>query len=175
MVYVHNPHIPLKRSLLSKMKKRKSIRETRNMTQTALWLPRDMHEQLKKAGGERGLGEEIRRRLRMSFDEEDLRRNPTTRELLREIEQIALSMSLDDQWYANRFAFDVFKAAINELISSHQPRSDAPGTVAKLQAVYGPDEKPETIGRILARVFISQRGHHVEPTVMDWGFEYEGK
>ena len=45
------------------MRKRKSTRETKNMIQTALWLPRDMHEQLKKAGGERGLGEEIRRRL----------------------------------------------------------------------------------------------------------------
>jgi len=27
-----------------KMKKRKSTRETKNMIQTALWLPRDVHE-----------------------------------------------------------------------------------------------------------------------------------
>ena len=33
------------------------------MIQAALWLPREMHEQLKKAGGERGLGEEIRSRI----------------------------------------------------------------------------------------------------------------
>ena len=49
------------------MKKRKSIRETKNMLQTALWLPRDMHEQLKKAGGERGFGDEIRRRLQYAL------------------------------------------------------------------------------------------------------------
>ena len=30
------------------MRKRKSTRETKNMIQTALWLPRDMHEKLKK-------------------------------------------------------------------------------------------------------------------------------
>ena len=54
------------------MKKRKSTRETKNMIQTALWLPLDMHEKLKKAGGERGLGDEIRRRLQVSFDAEQL-------------------------------------------------------------------------------------------------------
>ena len=149
------------------MRQRKSTRETKNMIQTALWLPRDVHEELKKEGGERGLGDEIRRRIRLSFDFEDTRRDKTTRELLGEIEQVALSMSLDEPWHANRFAFDVFKAAINELISSHEPSSEAPETVAKLQAVYGPDEKPETIGRILARVFISKRGRAVEPTDAD--------
>jgi len=39
----------------------------KNMIQTALWLPRDMHERLKKEGGERGLGEAIRRRIQASF------------------------------------------------------------------------------------------------------------
>ena len=34
------------------MKKRKSTRETTNMIQTALWLPRDMHEKLKAGGSE---------------------------------------------------------------------------------------------------------------------------
>ena len=67
------------------MQKQKSTRETKNMIQTALWLPRDMHEQLKKAGGERGLGDEIRRRLQITFDAENPRRDPTTRELLEEI------------------------------------------------------------------------------------------
>ena len=52
------------------MRKQKSTRETKNMIQTALWLPRDMHERLKEAGGERGLGEEIRKRLVVSFSGE---------------------------------------------------------------------------------------------------------
>lgn len=137
------------------------------MIQTALWLPRRVHERLKKDATERGLGDEIRRRIRLSFDSEDLRRDKTTRELLGEIELVALTMSFEETWYANRFAFNVFKAAINELISSHEPSNEAPGTVAKLQALYGPDAKPEMIGRILARISISKRGHDVEPTDAD--------
>src|SRR5262245_9253073 len=120
-----------------KMRKRKSTHETANMIQTALWLPRDMHEQLKQAVGERGLGNEIRRRLRVTFATEDLRRDETTRALLDEIEQIALSMSFDEPWHANRYAFDVFKAAMGELLLSYQPSAEAPGTVARLQAVHG--------------------------------------
>ena len=155
------------------MQKRHSTRETKNMIQTALWLPRAVHERLKKDGGERGLGDEIRRRLRMSFDVEDARRDRTTRELLDEIEQVATTASFEEPWHANRFAFEVFKAAINALISSHEPSSDAPAIVAGLQKVYGPDAKPETIGRILAGVFISQRGRgaDVEPSAMDYGID----
>ena len=50
------------------MKKRKSVTETKNMVQTAVWLPRNLHACLKEAGGERGLGEEIRRQLQMAFE-----------------------------------------------------------------------------------------------------------
>ena len=46
------------------MKKQKSSRETKYMRQTALWLPHSMYDELKRAGSERGLGDEIRRRLR---------------------------------------------------------------------------------------------------------------
>jgi hypothetical protein len=149
------------------MRKRKSIRETKNMVQTALWLPRDVHERLKKTGGERGLGEEIRRRLQTSFKVEAARRDPITRELLDEIQEIAAVLADDEQWYANRFAFDVFGAAINELLLSYRPNSAAPGTMARYRA----DEKPETIGRILAHVFTSRRKQEVEPTAMDWGVD----
>jgi len=68
------------------MKKQRSNRETKNMVQTALWLPREMHDQLKKKAGERGLGEQA-----------------------------------------------------------------GPEAVAKLQATF-PNENPETLGRIFARV-----------------------
>lgn len=45
--------------------------DAKSMVQTALWLPRDMHERLKAAGGERGLGEEIRRLLDASFSADE--------------------------------------------------------------------------------------------------------
>jgi hypothetical protein len=133
------------------MKKRKSNDETTNMIQTALWLPRGMHEKLKKAGGERGLGDEIRRRLKNSFDAEQLPRDQITDELLDEIKHV--EGNLDEPWHKNRFAYDVFKAAINELLTNYLPSSEAQsGTVTKLQSRYGLEKKPESIGQILAHV-----------------------
>lgn len=135
------------------MRKRKPTRETKNMVQTALWLPRDTHEKLKKEGGERGLGEEIRRLIHEAMEAADAARAPdeNTHELLDLIKEIA-DLSLKEPWYADRFAFDVFKAAINTLLSSYQPSGEAkPETKAKFQATWG-DENPETIGRMIARV-----------------------
>jgi hypothetical protein len=135
------------------MKKQRSNRETENMIQTALWLPREMHQQLKKKAGERGLGEEIRRRLRASF-EFDEPPDKTTDIFISAANQIAIE--LEEPWYANRFASEVFRAAINELLSQCQSTERAgPEAIGKLQASC-PDEKPETIGRILARVAL----HH---------------
>jgi hypothetical protein len=133
------------------MQKRKSTRETKNMIQTALWLPRDMHERLKKAGGERGLGEEIRRLLEASIEAAQTPSDEITGELLDQIKEIE-AHSLDAPWHADRFAFDVFKAAINALLSSHQPTGEEnPETRAKFQATWG-EENPETIGRLIARL-----------------------
>jgi hypothetical protein len=145
------------------MKKRRSTRETENMIQTALWLPRDMHQRLKEAGGERGLGEEIRRRLVASFGIEKRPRDSDTDLLLDLIKHVAVNLSLDEEWWASHFACDVFKAAINELVRelvSFQGLAEPqPGTTTKLQTRYGPDEKPETIGRILARAVFVEHAH----------------
>ena len=131
------------------MKKQRSNRETKNMVQTALWLPREMHDQLKKKAGERGLGEEIRRRLRVSF-EVDEPPDKTTDILISAINQLAVE--LEGPWYANSFSFEVFKAAIIELLSQCQSTEQAgPEAVAKLQATF-PNENPETLGRIFARI-----------------------
>jgi hypothetical protein len=143
------------------MKGRRRTRETENMIQTAVWLPRKLHERLKRDGGERGLGEEIRRRLHMSLYDEEKPLDQPTQALLDAIKQITghLSHSAGGPWYANRFAFDVVRAAINELLSSCQPSSEAqPEAVDKLKATYGSDAEPETIGRILARINISASG-----------------
>ncbi len=139
------------------MKKRKSTRETKNMIQTALWLPRDMHEKLKEDGGERGLGDEIRRRLRNSFDDEQLLRDPITDELLGAIKQI--EGNFDEPWHSNRFTYEVFEGAINELLVQHRPSREAQlGTESKLQTMYGADGSEvaaQTIGRTLAHVAIN--------------------
>jgi hypothetical protein len=143
------------------MRKRKSTRETKNMIQTALWLPREMHEQLKEDGGERGLGEEIRRRLQVSFGIEQRPHDQLTDLLLDLIKKIALNLSRDESWWASRFAFNVFKLTINELLSDllpHIPANDQQtGTITKLQTRYGPDVKAETIARTLARAVFTEQ------------------
>ncbi len=137
------------------MRKRKSTHETKNMIQTALWLPRDMHKKLKDEGGERGFGDEIRRRLQITFDDEGPPVDPTTRQLLEDIKYLALNMQQQvGSWHADHELFETFKVAINGMLSRHQPSSEAQGTVAsgptgRLQTIFGPDAKPETVGRIL--------------------------
>ena len=139
------------------MAKRKSVRETKNMVQTAIWLPREMHEQLKRVGGERGLGEEVRHRLQTTFDAEQWPSDPITDLLADLMKQVALDLTNGRTRNEHRWTCDVFKVAINELVSSSMfspaPITGVaePATVAKLQAKYGPDVKPETIGRQLAR------------------------
>ncbi len=76
-----------------------------------------------------------------------------TSELLAEIKEIA-ELSLAEPWYEDRFAFEVFKAAISALLLGHQPKAEAQAeTKAKFQATWG-DENPETIGKLIARLAI---------------------
>jgi hypothetical protein len=107
-----------------------------------------------------GLGDEIRRRLHVPFGVEKQPRDKLTELLLHLFGQIALILSPDEPWWVNRDAFDVLKAAINDLLLDLLPYIDAgrepqPGTTSKFQDRYGSDLKPEIIARILARtVFV---------------------
>jgi hypothetical protein len=124
------------------------------MVQTALWLPREMHEALKKAGGERGLGEEIRRKLQIAFEADDATAMPgddATEELLDQIHDIARDLSRDEPWHADAFKVDVLNAAVNTLLLVRRPSGEAnPEIRTRLQAEYA-EEKAEAIGRLLAR------------------------
>ncbi len=124
-----------------------------DMIQSAIRLPRSLHERLKKAGGARGMGEEIRRRLEASFAAEaEAPSDPKTRELLEKIERLALNMPPDKPWHADGEVFEIFKVAINAMLSSYQPSSEAAAPTGKLLSMYGPGATPETIGQILAGV-----------------------
>jgi len=139
------------------MKRRKSIRETKAMVQTALWLPRDMHEQLKQAGGERGLGDEIRRRLQRTFDDEKREGDPVTDLLADLTRQVDLRFRDVGRWYEDPWICNKFKDALGELASSlclvrsQSVSAPEPATLSKLHAKYGPDVKPESIGTLIAR------------------------
>jgi hypothetical protein len=134
------------------MKKQKSTHKTKNMIQTAVWLPHSMYDDLKRASGERGLGDEIRRRLEISLKEDQSLLDIKTTQFKQAITRVDVNMPFAERWHADRLAFEVFKAAINDLLSEYQPKSEVqPGSVAKLEARYGEDTKAETVGRILAR------------------------
>jgi hypothetical protein len=130
------------------MRKPKSARETKDMIQTALWLPRDMHRRLKTAAPDGKMSEEIRRRLEVSL------REPTdehTDVLLDLVTKVAQSLSTDGRWWADPFAFAVFKTAINELLFYIPRVEPGPESVSNLKTRYGEDAAPETIGKALAQ------------------------
>jgi len=111
-----------------------------------------MYYDLKRAGGERGLGDEIRRRLEISLKEDQSSRDERTGQFNEAIMRVEVNMPRDRLWHEDRFAFDVFEAAINHLLSEYQPKNDVqPESKAEFEALYGKDTKAETVGRILAR------------------------
>jgi hypothetical protein len=130
----------------------------REMIQSAVRLPRSLHERLKKEGGRRGMGEEIRRRLEYAFAAAGTSSDAITDELLAETNDIARDLSRYGLWHADRHAFDVFKSAVNALLSNHQPRGEPkPETKAHFQTVYGA-KTAEEIGLILAHAAIFSYG-----------------
>jgi hypothetical protein len=99
------------------------------------------------------MGEEIRRRLEASFAAEaEAPGDPKTRELLEEIERLALTTPLDVPWHADGDAFKVFKGAIDAALSKYQPSGEAAGPTGRLQSMFGKDATPEAVGRILVGV-----------------------
>ena len=99
--------------------------KTMEMFQSAVRLPKNLHDQLKKAGGERGMGEEIRRRLEASFQAEKDHADPTTRELLEAISRMADEASLFyGHWSEDAFAFEVLKECVNMLWAYYQPKGE---------------------------------------------------
>jgi hypothetical protein len=106
----------------------KREKDADGMTQSAVRLPRELHERLKRAGGERGMGEEIRRRLEASFEAERVPRNPKTRELLDAICFAAEELGYfyaDSDWSEVPFAFEVLKGCIDLLLAERRPKGEA--------------------------------------------------
>jgi hypothetical protein len=133
-----------------RMIKRKSPLETKNMRQTSLWLPHSTYDGITQAAGARGLAGEIRRRLEISL-KADQGRDEKTAELMDAITRVRVNIPVGKNWHGDRLAFEVFKAAINHLLSEYQPSSEVlPESMDKLQAKYGKDANAETVGRILA-------------------------
>jgi hypothetical protein len=122
------------------------------MIQVAVRLPRELQERLKQAGGERGMGEEIRRRLEASFDAERAPGNPKTQELLDAISFAAEEEAAyyNGNWWEDPFAFDVFKEYVNLLLANCRPEGEVVPKPTELGGIlFAPSHRIEVISRAL--------------------------
>jgi hypothetical protein len=131
------------------------------MVQTAVRLPQSLRDRLSKVGGERGLGEEIRRRLEASFEAEKDPVDPKTRELLDAISFFDEEMFYEfGSWSKQPFAFEVLKKSVDMLLAYDRPKGEAKApltTDSKAALLYGPDSSPEDMARLLVRDWIRRR------------------
>jgi hypothetical protein len=137
----------------------------KGMVQSAVRLPRDLHERLKRAGGEGGMGEEIRRRLEASFEAEaEAPSDPQTRELLEAISFLATrSAAFYGSWAEDPFAFQVLKSSVDMLFKHYQPAADLvpakPNPTELGKTIFGKlgegeNPSPENISQALLRLWL---------------------
>jgi hypothetical protein len=143
------------RRYLIEMKREKDDK----LVQTAVRLPSSLRDRLCEAGGERGLGEEIRRRLEASFDTEKDRANAQTRELLDAVASFAWQVAM---YYgdpaSDPFAADVLKACIDLLMTRDRPNGEAvPHPTEVADMVFSPDHSVEAVSRVLVSGRISEQ------------------
>jgi hypothetical protein len=124
----------------------------------AVRLPRELQDRLRRAGGERGIGEEIRRRLEASFEVEKAPANPKTRNLLIATGFVAekAAMYFGD-WSEDPFAFEILKAGVNLWLIANQPKGEPimkPNPNREpFDSFFDPSSTPENIARsILANL-----------------------
>src|SRR5215470_15958144 len=103
------------------------------MVQSAVWLPRKLHQRLRDIGGERGLGEEIRKRLEASFETEKAPANPKLQQLLDAISYVAgeTARYCGDPFegapgdpFEDAYAFEVLRISVESLLASVRPKGD---------------------------------------------------
>jgi len=141
------------------------------MVQSAIRLPRSLHVLLKKAGGERGMGEEIRRRLEASFDAEKTPTNPKTRELFDAISSIAEETTrFYGSWSEDAFAFEVLKASLHLLLTHYQPKGDGapkPNPTKLADLFFDPDHSIADISRLFVNAWMSDRAKRKLEDLLD--------
>jgi hypothetical protein len=95
--------------------------------QTSLRLPRDLYENLAQAAGEKGIGEEIRRRLENSFfGNQFVVKDERVGDLLNAIAHAAAAVSKTPH-SGTSGSYNGFAQAVRELIETFRPE-DAPAT-----------------------------------------------
>lgn len=110
--------------------------------------------------GERGISDQIRERLEQTFAEDDL--DGVTRELRDGLVNIAARVRADFgcEWHMMPRAHQAFAAALTQRVAGYAPPPrEAPAAASDLM-FFGPDDEPETIGRMRERD--DQRAHNYQ-------------
>ena len=131
------------------------------MVHTAVVLPRELLERLKRdaEASDRGLSTEIRQRLQAIYDLEDLPHDPETGDLVQSIKNLAdnLAGDLGKKWHEHPYALAAFKAGVAAFLAQFHPEGDAserPDT----RVVGEPGDAPEAVGRTHARLILIAGG-----------------
>ncbi len=129
------------------------------LVQTAVRLPQSLRDRLCDAGGERGLGEEIRRRLEASFAPEKDGVSPKARELLDAMASFAWQIAM---YYgdpaSDPFAADLLKACADLLMTCDRPSGEAiPHPTEAGDMVFSPDHTIEAVSRVLVSGRMNER------------------
>lgn len=150
-------------------------RERPDTVQTAVRLPREMHERLKQC--EHGVSEGIRRRLNRELLFEDALDRPL-REFVDELVllSVALESEVGSSWHSDSAAHAAFKSIVIALLDERKPPGapvfkEAPRDVLGVRISKSDD--PDTIGRALARRFFfvrvgSQKLRKLEKLISNW-------
>jgi hypothetical protein len=109
-------------------------------------LPQWMHEQLRRAGGDQGVSEEIRRRLEFTLKISD----EQTEDLLTAIAELAAVLARENKWWQDSFVFEVLKEGVSFLLDMRKPSGEPPEP--RTHAVIDEDTKPTGAARILAAI-----------------------
>ena len=125
------------------------------MVHTAVLLPGDMLERLRRdaAASDQGLATEIRQRLQLTYDLQGLPRDPETKDLVRNIENLADNVAgdLGKKWHEHGYALAAFKAGVAAFLAQYKPQGDE-SVRPDTRVVGEPNDPPETVGRTHARL-----------------------
>jgi hypothetical protein len=117
--------------------------------QTSFRLPRELHKRLMAEAGDKGIGEEMRRRLEASFGPEQPVADPKTGELLAAIAEMAGRVS---GWQEDPDQFAAFARAINLVLAGFMPAGEPKADNSVLASVL--------VGSALGRLSPAV-GHHL--------------
>src|SRR5215470_612831 len=121
-----------------------------NMRQSAIRLPSDLRKRLERAGGHRGVGAEIRRRLEASFEAEKAPANAKTRDLIEAVTFLADKADFYyGDWSTSASGFDVLSAGLRLFLAARQPEAGAQPDADASDLFFDPNSTPESIARFI--------------------------